>query len=205
MNIERIDSYRDERFSQTVLFQHGAYLINGLPYEAEITAPDTAVLRGAEHGAFSELIEAFRFHAPHITRFLDDSGRLLAAFPKSELLTVALGQIQPSQFFVDEEKLEAVGTFLRSGEDIVVQVLPWEGRWISLDGHTRLYWAVQRGITRVKAVETESDDWVWPFVREARKRGVFAPGDMLLLPHDEYEIRWNRYCDAVFAGDAAEP
>lgn len=31
MNIERINSYRDARFSQAVLNQHGSFLANGDP------------------------------------------------------------------------------------------------------------------------------------------------------------------------------
>ena len=36
MDITRIDTYNDERFSRTVLIQHGAYLISDDPYEIEI-------------------------------------------------------------------------------------------------------------------------------------------------------------------------
>ena len=46
---------------------------------------------------------------------------------------------------------------------------------------------------------SETDDWVWPFVREAEKRKILRPRDLILLSHDEYEIQWNQYCDSVFA------
>ena len=200
MEIQRINSYRDSRFSQTVLFQHGAYLVDGEPYELEITGPDRAVVRGGNRDAFPELIEAFRFHAPHIVRFSDAQGSPLARFPEPEKIELPITLIQPSQFFVDREKLAAVATFLSDWEDVTIQVLPWEDRYIALDGHTRLYWAARQGIEHVYAVISETDDWVWSFVREARARGIFTPGDMKLLEHEEYEILWDRYCDAVFAG-----
>ena len=107
--------------------------------------------------------------------------------------------IQPSQFFVDEEKLAAVRSFIHQPEDVIIQVIPCGDRFISLDGHTRLYAAVQDGFRTVRAVLSETDDWVWPFVREAEKRKIFRPRDLILLPHDEYEIQWNQYCDSVFA------
>ena len=78
-------------------------------------------------------------------------------------------------------------------------MLPWNGRFISLDGHTRLYAAVQDGFPSVKAVISETNEWVWPFVREAEKRKIINPRNLILLPHDEYEIQWNQYCDSVFA------
>ena len=198
MDIRRIDSYRDPRFSQTVLYQHGAYLVDGEPYEVEITGPDRAVVRGRNRESFPELIEAFRFHAPHIIRFSDERGSLLACFPEPERIDLPITLIQPSQFYVDREKLAAVATFLSGWEDVTIQVLPWEDRYIALDGHTRLYWASLQGIRQVRAVLSETDDWVWPFVSEARARGIHQPGDMMLLEHEEYEILWDRYCDSVF-------
>ncbi len=107
--------------------------------------------------------------------------------------------IQPSQFYVDLDKVRAVGSFIDKPEDIIIQVLPWEGKYISLDGHTRLYYAVTQGWRCVRAVEEKSDDWVYRFVEEAKKRGVFSPADLTPLTHEEYEVKWNRFCDEFFA------
>ena len=59
MEITRVDSYDDKRFSQVVLNQHGAYIIGNEPYEIEIVtagAPVRGVCspgsgRGARAGA----------------------------------------------------------------------------------------------------------------------------------------------------------
>ena len=199
MDIQRIDTYTDSRFSRSVLAQHGAYLIDGEPYEIAITGTSEAVVRGKEPAVFAELIDAFRFHAPHIIRFFDEAASLLADYPVPEIVDVEIDRIQPSQFFVDEEKLDAVQGFIRKPEDIVIQVIPYGNRYISLDGHTRLYAAVLDGFPSVKAVVSETDDWVWAFVREAERRKIFSPRNLILLPHNEYEIQWNQYCDSVFA------
>ena len=84
---------------------------------------------------------------------------------------------------------------------MVIQAIPWNGGYISLDGHTRLYLAVQNGFRSVGAVLSETDDWIWSFVREAQRRNIRQPKDMILLPHAQYEVEWNQYCDAVFAGN----
>ena len=199
MEIQRINNYTDSRFSKAVLAQHGAYLIDGDPYEIEITGPSSATVRGKDPAAYTELIEEFRFHAPQIVRFSDKSGTLLAEYPVPEIIEVNLDRIQPSQFFVDEEKLAAIRTFIHQPEDVVIQVFPWNDRFISLDGHTRLYAAVQDGFPSVKAVVSETDEWVWPFVHEAERRKILSPRDLILLSHDEYEVQWNQYCDSVFA------
>lgn len=204
MEIQRIDGYADRRFSKTVLCQHGAYLIGGEPYEVEITGAETATVRGRDRAAYEELIVTFRFHAPHVVRFFDADGALLKELPAPEIVTVPLDRIRPSQFYIDEEKLAAVGTFIRSAEDIVIQVIPWEDRFVSLDGHTRLYLAAQRGYPSVNAVVSETDDWIRTFVREAERRGIRQPKDLILLDHARYEVLWNQYCDAVFAGQREE-
>lgn len=199
MNIKRVDSYIDGRFSKTVLNQHGAYLIDNEPYQIEITDSISAVIRGNDPAVYKTLAEEFRFHAPHIVRFYDEGFRLITEYPLPDLFDIALESIQPSQFFVDEEKLEAVRTFARKAEDIIIQVIPYRDRFISLDGHTRLYLAVQKGFATVKAVKSETDDWIWTFVHEAERRNILQPKDMILLPHEQYEIQWNQYCDDVFA------
>ena len=46
MDITRINAYADKRFSQTVLNQHGAYIVDDEPYEIEIISNNIAVVRG---------------------------------------------------------------------------------------------------------------------------------------------------------------
>ena len=198
MEITRIDSYDDSRFSREALFQHGGYLVDGDPYEIIIDGPGSAVIYGENADVYDELIEAFLFHAPHISLFRDSTGKEIARFPERELITLEVRRIQPSQFYVDDEKLSSVSTFISSADDIVIQAQRTEEGYIALDGHTRLYLAASRGYEKVRAVLEESDGWLDVFVREARRRGVYSPADMVLLPHEEYEIRWNQYCDEVF-------
>lgn len=199
MNIQRINTYNDPRFSQTVLNQHGCFLADGEPYEVEIISDHEAVIRGREEAVYSEIIDEFRFYTPHITTFYREDRTLVRSFPPVRLLTLALKEIQPSQFYVDDEKVAAVSTFLNSGDDIIIQVLKEGSRYISLDGHTRLYYAVRMGWDQVRAAEADSGDYLYGFVEEARKRNVFSPYDLPMVPHEEYEIRWNKFCDDFFA------
>ena len=147
---------------------------------------------------YAEIIEEFRFYTPHITRFYDRGGQTVKEYPPAQLLTLRLDQIQPSQFFVDEDKIAAISSFIHKPQDIIIQVLPNEDRFISLDGHTRLYYAVMKGWECVRAVVESSDDWVYKFVTEAQKRGIYTPKEMTLVSHDEYEEKWNRFCDQFF-------
>ncbi len=196
MELKRIDSYEDARFSKTALFQHGAFVLDGEPYEVEITGENTATVRGRDASRYPAVIEEFRFFAEHITVFYDETNVLIASFPPVLLFSVALERIRPSQFYADEEKLSAVQTFVFSPEDIVIPLLPREdGTYISLDGHTRLALAAARGFSHVKGFLTQAGDYIHEFVLEAEKRGVLTPYDIKIIAHEEYEIKWNRFCD----------
>ncbi len=202
MEIERINTYHDPRFREKVLRQHGCFLADGFPCEVEITGEETAVIRLGElpesGEAYQELIEAFRFYAEHITRFLNERGELIAEFLPLELFPVKLTDIQPSQFFVDEEKLRAVETFLSAGEEIKIPLVRYGERYLSCDGHTRLYLAAQKGFPAVRGFLTEENEVLLEFAEEAKKRGVFTPMELQLLSHEEYEQKWNRFCEDFF-------
>ena len=126
MEIKRINSYDDNRFSQTVLHQHGCFLADGKPYEVEIISDYEAVISGENQTGYSEIIEEFRFYTPHITRFYSRERQIVKEYPRAQLLTLCLDQIQPSQFFVDEDKIAAVSSFIHKPQDIIIQVLPNE-------------------------------------------------------------------------------
>ena len=158
MEIERVDVYEDGRFSQKVLYQHGCFLVRGAPYEVEIVSAASAVVRGSDQSVFPQLIDEFRFYTPYITRFFDEQGKLLAAYQPVQRFPVSLSQLQPSQFYVDRDKVTAIATFVRSWEDIVISVLPMGERYIALDGHTRLYYAVSKHWDQVYAVCHTVDD-----------------------------------------------
>lgn len=201
MEIKRINSYEDNRFSNKVLNQHGCFLVGGEPYEVEIISVYEAIVRGSNSENYATLMEEFRFYTPHIYRFYDVNGDVIKEYPKVELIEIALEDIQPSQFYVDSIKVEAIKTFIHNGEDIIIQVKPYGDRYISLDGHTRLYLASLNGYATVRAVVAECDECILDFVREAIRRGITSPKEMQLLCHSEYEVKWNQYCDEYFGNE----
>ncbi len=205
MEIKRVDSYTDSRFSRKVLEQHGAFLCEGEAYEVEIIGRREAIIRGPKTEHFPAVIEEFRFFAEHISSFYDTEGRVVARFPEVDLFAVLLEDIQPSQFYADEEKVQAVRSFLHSGEDVIVPLIPWEGRYISLDGHTRLYAAHQMGISKVRGFLSQDEGGcILDFARMARERGIFTPMDLELLSHEDYCRLWHRFCDDYFAAKESQ-
>ncbi len=199
MNIKRINTYDDKRFSQKVLNQHGCFLVEEEPYEIEIISDFEAIVRGTDSAVYPAVIEEFLFFTPHITIFYNEKREIVKQYPKAELFELSLDAIQPSQFYVDRDKIAAISTFITKGEDIIVQVANYQDRYISLDGHTRLYYAVLQGFKTVRAVLAETDDCIFDFVEEAQKRGIVTPKDLILVSHKEYKEKWNKYCDEYFS------
>lgn len=199
MNIKRVDTYDDNRFSPISRIQHGCFLVDGQPYEVEIISETEAIIRGCEKANYSAVIDEFRFYSPHICKFYDSDYNVVKIFPSVNVFRISLEKIQPSQFYVDKDKIEAVSKFIHKADDIIVPVMPYKDRYISLDGHTRLYCAVINGWKTVRAVTDTSDDLIFSFVAEAQKRNIYCPNDMIAVNHTEYEEKWNKFCDDLFA------
>lgn len=54
LEIKRIHSYKDQRFSDKVLLQHGCFLVDDIPYEVEIISDFEAIIRGAKRNGMSK-------------------------------------------------------------------------------------------------------------------------------------------------------
>lgn len=167
MDVKRINTYDDKRFSQKVLQQHGCFIVEEEPYEIEIISDYEAVVRGKNKESYPAVIEQFLFFTPHITTFYNEKQEIVKQYPRAEIFELALKDIQPSQFYVDQDKIDAISTFIEKGEDIIIQVSNYQDRYVSLDGHTRLYYAVMQGFKQVRAVVAETDEWISDFVEEA--------------------------------------
>ena len=100
---------------------------------------------------------------------------------------------------IDKEKLKMIQEFIHEEKDITIQAMPYEDRYIALDGHTRLFLATLLGFHKVYACMSTVDESIYDFVNEAKRRKIFSPYDLIPLSHEEYEIKWNSYCDAYFS------
>lgn len=197
MNITRINTYDDHRFSQEALNQHGCYLADGAPIEIKIISQSEAIIIGDET-YFDEVIDEFRFNSEHITKFYDESGKIVKQFKDLELFKLDIDKIQPIQFFVDKDKLEAVKSFVGGEEDVVIPVAMHDDIYVSLDGHTRLYLAYNLDFKQVYAYQSQDFDGFDYFFDEARKRNIYSAKDLILLEHEEYLDKWDKFCDEYY-------
>ena len=68
-----------------------------------------------------------------------------------------------------------------------------------MDGHTRLYYATTKGYSKVRAYFTDPGDYLDEFAKEARKRKIYSPHDLNLISHEEYKMKWDKFCDDFFS------
>lgn len=198
--IRRINSYNDSRFSQDVLNEHGAFIVDDeYKCQFKIKSLDSAVIYCDRTQDIDLAIEEFRFYSENISKFYNDSGSLIKEFPPVDLVEVMVECIQPSQFYVNEEKVDALSNIIESSEDIVIPVCKIGEDIISLDGHTRLYIAFLRGFKKVNVFYTEPFEYIEGFVREAKERKVFKPSDLTLLSSEDYKEKWHKYCEDFFS------
>lgn len=200
VTIQRINAYDDSRFSEKILKQHGAFVIDdAVLCEIEIIGNCEAIVHGDVQEYYDAIIDEFRFYAEHICKFYNEKNELIKEFEPVELFQIRIADIQPSQFYVDEDKIAAVKSFITCPKDIVIPLMKSEEKYISLDGHTRLAAAIDLGYEEVMGFCAESNDYIFEFANEAVKRGVHTPYDLKKVPHAEYEVVWNRFCDEFFA------
>ncbi len=197
MVIKRINNYIDSRFSMKVLKQHGAFELDDMLYEVEIISDFEAIIRGPEKH-FEEIIEEFRFYSGHITKFYNDKMKCVAEFDSVPLFPVEIARIQPSQFYVDIDKKKAVSEFINDSSQVIIPLVKTNDQYISLDGHTRLAVAIDKGYNEVRGYIAEGGEWLMKFVDEAIKRGIKTPYDIKVLSHEEYDLKWNKFCDELF-------
>ena len=198
MEIKRVTEYNNPLFSQIVLNQRGAFLIDEEPYEIEIISSDSASVKGKNRENYKKLIEYFRYYSPHINNFFDKNNKKIISFEKEPLLTLEVDKIQPSQFYIDEDKVNALENFIKNSKDIVIQVVKSDEGYICVDGHTRLFIAFLKNFKTVHAIETEFDNDTNYFVSQAKKRNIFTIKELELVSHSDYNKLWNDFCDSYF-------
>jgi len=121
-------------------------------------------------------------------------------------IRIGIAELQPSQLYVNEEKLAAVLADLDPGVTLEpVPVKRLDGRTILTDGHTRLLALHLRGERTVLA-RWETDELDWDAYRICVEwcldAGVGSISDLKdrVIPADEYAVLWLERCHIMQKG-----
>ncbi len=123
----------------------------------------------------------------------------------SEEVPFCLKELQPSQFWISEKKLEDVKAWfnpkdLRNFAPIPVKML--DGVPVMTDGHTRAAAALLAGVETVP-LAWDRDELDWEMYRECvkacRERGICSPEGLTgrVIPEEEYKEKWDLWCDRM--------
>lgn len=96
-----------------------------------------------------QAINEFLFYSGFIISIKDIKGRIFFEKASDELCLYEISKIQPSQFYIKQKKLENCKKWIKSYKDIYIPIVIRDGKYISLDGHTRLRAALDLGYSYV--------------------------------------------------------
>lgn len=166
-------------------------------YEFDIKGAEALII--AEDLTWIEdAIKEFRFYNFNITTFYTEDRSFYKAFDEVHIFKLPIKIIQPSQFFIDKEKLKDIEENLTE-EEICIPVTIFHEEYVSLDGHTRLYYLYQNDIKMVNVYLDEADSSIQDFVYMAKEMNIFTISALKLLSHEEYDLYWNKFCDDYFS------
>lgn len=128
-----------------------------------------------------------------------------------DIAALTLADVQPSQFYVSEEKLQRISDWfhpadLSNFDPIPVKLL--DGTPVMTDGHTRAVAAILAGLDRVPLIP-ETDELNWEMyrlcVRVCRERNILSAYALLSrrIPASEYREKWDKWCERMQAEAAA--
>jgi len=145
-----------------------------------------------------EAIDTFLFYSGFISRIKSPGGRLLRERVPSPLIELEVQKIQPSQFYINKQKLDNCKKWIQSQSDIMIPISNINGKIVSLDGHTRLRAAADLGYQRIYTYHDDCDDYIAAFAKEAIHRNILSVYDMEVLFDSEYSLKWHKFCDDFF-------
>jgi hypothetical protein len=113
-----------------------------------------------------------------------------------------LADLQPSQLFINQEKLEALQSKIDFNNPECIPPIPikhLDDEWIMTDGHTRAFAAFLAGLDKVPTfLDEDALDWAAYriCVDWCHEAGIEETADLLgrVIDADAYQIRWIDRC-----------
>ena len=118
-------------------------------------------------------------------------------------LVLPFSEIQPSQFFLSEKKLEEIATWFDQEELKPLPVKRWKGEWFLTDGHSRAFTAYLRGRSEIP-VYFDRDDINLKFysncIRLCKEKNIKSIADLKdsILSEEAYQTEWLDWCKKSF-------
>jgi len=146
-----------------------------------------------------QAIDEFLYYSGFIASIKDKEGNILLTRTPNTPYLCEINKLQPSQFYINEKKLENCKKWIKRPEDIFVPITMKDRKTILLDGHTRVRAAIDLGYTAVYVYPDKCDvGSILAFVEESIRRQINNVSDMELLSDEAYELKWRSFCNNFF-------
>ena len=167
-------------------------------YDFEIVNHQKAILHTDGNECPQEVIEEFLFYSGFINHIETLEGTIIYHQPKKKVMKVPLLNIQPSQLYINEAKLNRLLTWIQKPEDIIIPIIEEGNQWISIDGHTRLKAAELLGFSEIYVYLDEYEPYIDDFVYFCQKEQKFNIRDLPIITNEAYQIKWCLFCESYF-------
>lgn len=144
-----------------------------------------------------EAIDEFRKYNLNIIKFYTNDNTFYKEFDYVYTFKLPIKILQPSQFFIDKDKLKNIEENLNY-EEISIPVCIINDEYVILDGHTRLYALYENDYKMVNVYIDNQYPHIDDFVYMAKENNIFSIKNLQKLSHDEYDKYWNKFCDDYF-------
>lgn len=172
--------------------------ISNITYHYEfIIQNNTAVINTDNQEYINEVIEKFRFYNKYISTFKTKDNSFYKSFDDVYTYKLPISVIQPSQFFINEDKLNHLDNYLDIDE-IYLPVNIINDEYVLLDGHHRLYLAYLNHLKMVNVYLDDYDYSISDFVYFAKEQNIKNIKDLKVISKELYKELWDGFCDQYF-------
>lgn len=174
------------------------HLNESIRYDFEIMNHKEAILHTKAELCPKEVIEEFLFYSGFISQIKTVNGEFIYHQPPKNVMKQPLDCIQPSQLYVNEEKLKRLLTWINDPRDIIVPVIQLNEQYVSIDGHTRLKAAELLGFHEIYIYLDDFEVYIEDFVHFCQNEQKYSIYDLSIISDEEYQIKWCTFCEAYF-------
>lgn len=153
-------------------------------YEFEID-DDKALIKYNSILHIKDAINEFRKHNLQVSTFYNRDRSFYMAFDKIQTFKLPISILQPSKFFIDQNKLDIIEKHLEN-EHIVVPVEILDDEYVLLDGHARCRYLLNNDVKMVDVYIGNITEDIKEYVYIAKENNLFKIKDMEILSHEDY-------------------
>ena len=157
---------------------------NKFYYEFEIDKEE-ALIKYNSILHIKEAINFFRTFNMQIHVFYNKDRSFYMAFDKVFTFKLPLNILQPSKFFIDDDKLKACEKHLEN-QKITLPVTIIDDEYVLLDGHARARYLMDNDYKMVDVYMANEKEFTREYVYIAKENNLFKISQMQILSHEEY-------------------